>query len=272
MERCGETRRVRVSVVMPAYNSARHIAGAIDSVRAQTVSDWELLIVDDGSTDGTDAVIARCAQLDSRIRCFTMAKNRGAAFCRAFAVERAAGAWVAFLDSDDLWLPDKLEKQLAFARRSPEAKLIFTGAAFLKDGAAAPGRYWMQVPERIGYRALLRQNVIPCSSVLVRRSCLRDMTILRTDIHEDFAVWLQILRREPFAYGVNEPLVVYRVSRASRSGDKRAAAAMTFRTYRAAGLPVGKAAFCFCSYAARSVRKYAAIFLGENHFWGKRMT
>lgn len=116
---------------MPAYNSARYIAGAIDSVRAQTVPDWELLIVDDGSTDGTGAVIARYAQLDSRIRCFTMAQNRGAAFCRAFAVERAAGAWVAFLDSDDLWLPDKLEKQLAFAWRSPEAKLIFTASAFL---------------------------------------------------------------------------------------------------------------------------------------------
>lgn len=259
-----EARRVRVSVVMPAYNSACWIASAIDSVLAQTVQDWELIAVDDASTDDTRAVIARYAQRDSRIRACYNARNCGPAQCRARAISRTAGDWVAFLDSDDLWLPDKLEKQLALARRIPEAKLIFTGCAFLPEGAAVPARYWMPVPERVCYRALLRQNVIPCSSVLVRRACLHRVAMDRSDIHEDFAAWLQILREEPFAYGVNEPLVVYRMSRASKSGNKRAAALMTFRTYRAAGLSALHAAWYFCVYAVRSARKYAAI-----SGWGK---
>lgn len=262
----------RVSVVMPAYNSARYVADAIESVLAQTVPEWELLLVDDASTDGTGTILARYARMDNRIRCFSMLENRGAAHCRAFGVAQASGDWVAFLDSDDLWLPDKLEKQLAFACRNRTAKLIFTGTAFLPDGAPAPGRCWQRVPERVCYRALLRQNVIPCSSVLVRRSCLRDVTVERTDIHEDFSAWLQILCREPYAYGVNEPLVVYRVSRASRSGDKWAAAAMTFRTYRAAGLSKGRAAFYFCIYAYRSLKKYAAIFREDNRLLGRRST
>lgn len=260
----------RVSVVMPAYNSAQYVSDAIDSVLAQTVSDWELLLVDDASTDGTGAILARYARMDSRIRCFTVPENRGAGYCRAFGAARASAGWVAFLDSDDLWLPDKLEKQLALARRDLTAKLIFTGMAFLPDGAPAPGRYWQRVPEQVDVRALLRQNIIPCSSVLVRRSCLRDVTVQRTDLHEDFAAWLQILRREPYASGVNEPLVVYRVSRASRSGDKRAAAAMTFRTYRAAGLSRRRAAFYFCIYACRSLRKYAAIARENNWLLGRR--
>lgn len=255
---------------MPVYNSARYVSDAIESVLAQTVPDWELLLVDDASTDGTGAILARYAHMDSRIRCYTMPENRGTVHCRTFGAAQASADWVAFLDSDDLWLPDKLEKQLALARRNLTAKLIFTGTAFLPDGAQAPGRYWQRVPEQVDDRALLRQNVIPCSSVLVRRSCLRDVTVQRTDLHEDFAAWLQILRREPYAYGVNEPLVVYRVSRASRSGDKRAAAAMTFRTYRAAGLSMGRAAFYFCIYACRSVRKYAAIMRGEDRFLWER--
>lgn len=265
-----ESRRVRVSVVMPAYNSARYIASAIDSVLAQTVQDWELLLVDDASTDGTRAVIARYAQRDSRIRVFYNAQNRGPALCRAYAIVHAAGEWIAFLDSDDLWLPEKLEKQLALAQRTPEAKLIFTGCAFLPEGAAMPVRYWMPVPLRVCYRTLLRQNVIPCSSVLVRRESIRRVTMDRSDIHEDFAAWLQILRQEPFAYGVNEPLLVYRVSRASKSGDKRASAAMTFRTYRAVGLSALRAAVYFCIYAAKSVRKYAAIFRGGSDILGRR--
>lgn len=259
-----------VSVVIPAYNCARYVADAIGSVLEQTVSDWELLLVDDASTDATAAILARYARADSRIRCFTMPENRGSAFCRAFGAAQASGDWVAFLDSDDLWLPDKLEKQLALAHSKPAAKLIFTGTAFLANGATAPGRYWTRVPERVSYRMLLRQNVIPCSSVLVRQSCLRNVTVERTDIHEDFAAWLQILCREPYAYGVNEPLVVYRVSRASRSGDKCVAAAMTFRTYRAADLSRGQAAFYFCIYAYRSLRKYAEIFREEDWLFWRR--
>jgi len=112
-----------VSIIMPSYNTAPYIAESINSVIAQTYTDWELIIVDDASTDNTDEVVASChpregGDLSSRIRYLKNDRNRGAAYSRNRALREAKGKWIAFLDSDDLWAPDKLEKQIAFMEKN----------------------------------------------------------------------------------------------------------------------------------------------------------
>jgi len=115
------------------------------------------------------------------------------------------------------------------------------------------------VPERVNYRRLLGQNVISCSSVLVRRELMERFPMGNDAIHEDFAVWLKILREEPWAYGVNEPLLVYRVSRSSKSGNKLKAARMTFGTYRYVRVPLPLAVWSGVLYTVRGIRKFRAI-------------
>ena len=155
-------------------------------------------------------------------------------------------------------MPEKLERQMALAAQHPEAGLFFTGSAFISEDDRKYG-YTLSVPERVNYRRLLGQNVISCSSVLVRRELMERFPMGNDAIHEDFAVWLKILREEPWAYGVNEPLLVYRVSRSSKSGNKLKAARMTFGTYRYIRVPLPLAVWSGILYTVRGIRKFRAI-------------
>lgn len=253
-----EGKKPKVSVIVPAYNAEKTLEAAVRSVLAQTMTDWELLLLDDCSRDGTWALAQRLAGEDERIRILRHDANRGVSYSRNLGVRTAEGEYVAFLDSDDLWAPDKLEKQLALAREHPEGTLYFTGSAFISaDGRA--NRYILSVPERVDYRTLLRQNVISCSSVLARRELLLRYPMENDAIHEDYAVWLKILRREGDAFAVNEPLLTYRVSEHSKSGNKWRAAGMTFATYRYVGVPLPGILWNGLQYTVRGILKYRAI-------------
>ena len=155
-------------------------------------------------------------------------------------------------------MPEKLKRQMALAAQHPEAGLFFTGSAFISEDDHKYG-YTLSVPERVNYRRLLGQNVISCSSVLVRRELMERFPMGNDAIHEDFAVWLKILREEPWAYGVNEPLLVYRLSRSSKSGNKLKAARMTFGTYRYIRVPLPLAVWSGILYTVRGIRKFRAI-------------
>lgn len=271
-----------VSIIVPAYNAERYIGQALQSVLAQTMRDWELIVVEDASEDGTKEQVRRFAETmageagssasgiqDGKLRILENETNRGAAFCRNRGISAARGEWIAFLDSDDMWEPDKLEKQLRCAARHPDAGLLFAGSAFMDgEGKFLSGQ--LSVPERIDLETLLKQNVISCSSVLVRRDLLLrcrdasgevfpDTRRLGLLMHEDFPVWIRALRVCGLAYGVNEPLLVYRMQRASQSGNKGKAARMTWQVYRYLKLPLWSCAYYFCCYAWRSVRKYRGI-------------
>ena len=250
-----------ISIIMPAYNAEKYIGHAIESVLAQTYADWELIVIDDASFDGTAALIARYQAQDPRVRYIRNPHNLGVAESRNRGVAEAKGEWVALLDSDDAWREDKLQKVWQFVSRGiySDIGFIFTGSAFM-DADGSPIDAYLSAPEKIGFGELCKQNLISCSSVVILKKYLLKYPFPHDPaIHEDFAVWLSVLRDGTRAYGIDEPLLIYRVSPDSRSGNKRKAARMTLNTYKYVGIPLPKRVESFVSYAMRGLRKYAVL-------------
>ena len=243
-----------ISIIMPAYNSERTIEASIRSVLAQTYESWELIVINDASADGTPDIVNSYASQDSRIKGVTNTTNSGVSYSRKRGVALASGEWIAFLDSDDLWADRKLEKQAELVGED-QADLIFTGSAFIRaDGT--PYSWIMQIPEKITYRQLLKQNLISNSSVLIRKELLQKHMVDGDHLHEDYACWLGCLKEGARIQGINEPLLIYRVSASSKSGNKIKAAKMNWNTYRKIGLPVLSAVFYMIWYCVRGLQKY----------------
>ncbi len=250
-----------ISIIMPAYNAERYIKESIQSVLHQTYSDWELLILDDGSSDGTRQIAESFCARYPNIHYYQNPQNLGVAETRNRGISLASGEWIAFLDSDDCWLPDKLKLQMELASDSasePDPILfLFTGSSFM-DENSAPLDSYLPAPAKISYRELLKQNVVSCSSVMIRKELIQQYPMKHaSEMHEDFAVWLQILRdKQISAYGIDQPLLIYRISSGSKSGNKAKAAVMTFRVYRYLGLGIFSACYYWMWYVVRSLRKY----------------
>lgn len=254
----------KVSIVMPAYNSEEYIKESVYSVIAQTWCNWELLIIDDGSTDNTCLIVEQLSEKDLRIRLFRNSVNRGVAASRNMGILHSAGEWIAFLDSDDCWKPEKLEEQLAFAEDN-HAEFTFTGSEFMNEEGERL-HHILHVPLQINYRTLLKQNIISCSSVLIRKELIQLYPQDMGDIHEDFVVWLHILKNNKImAYGLDRPLLIYRVRMTSKSGNKLKAARMTFGVYRYMKLPFLLAGYYWICYVVRSVNKYKQIKSNKSH-------
>jgi glycosyltransferase involved in cell wall biosynthesis len=219
----------RVSVIMPAYNAAASIERSIDSVLAQTHRDLELLIVDDGSTDGTQALIARYAKSDARVRPLLQARNAGVAAARNAGIAAASGAYIAFLDSDDWWHPRKLELSLA-QMRSAGARVSYSAYQRISED----GRVLSHVnpPGSLTHADMLRSNFIGNLTGMYERS-LGDGEFPRMG-HEDYVFWLQMVRRAGTAVRVDhdEPLAFYLVRKQSVSSNKLHAAGWQWRIYR----------------------------------------
>ncbi len=243
-----------VSIVTPAYNAARHIRETIASVQAQTVADWELIVVDDCSRDETVSIVRGCADRDSRIRLIEQEKNGGPAAARQRALDAARARYIAFLDSDDVWLPRKLECQLAFMR-DIDAALTFTSYRRISEDGSSTGRQ-IGVPHRIGYRGLLKNTAIATSTVIVDRAKTGPFSMTRT-YYDDYALWLSILRRGHVAHGLRQDLMRYRVVSRSVSRNKGRSAYWVWRLYRdVENLGLLHAAWCFIHYAAHASIKY----------------
>lgn len=245
-----------VTIIMPAYNCEKYLRQAVESVIAQTYRDWTLLIIDDCSKDRTAVLAESLAIQDHRITVLHNKHNLGVSGARNRGIKAANSEWIAFLDSDDLWEPNKLKKQFDLLTRYSSAKLLYTGSAFMKEDGERIN-YVLHVPERITRRELLKQNLLSCSSSLVKRHLLLKYPMPeKGEIHEDFVVWLKILEEEQYAYGIDEPLLVYRRSEGSKSGNKLKAAKMNWNTYRTIGLNPVAAAYYMCWYAIRGLMKY----------------
>ena len=248
-----------ITIIMPAYNCEKFLKQAVHSVISQTYTNWKLIIIDDCSTDGTRLLAEELAERDKRIELLCNDQNQGVSRTRNRGIKEAETEWIAFLDSDDAWDKEKLAKQVALMKENPAAELVYTGSAFMRESGELMNAVF-QVPERVTRRQLLKQNVISCSSVMIKRDLLLRHPMPEGEcIHEDFAVWLTVLGEIEFAYGINEPLLTYRVYQGSKSGNKRRAARMNWNTYRKVGLNPVVAAYYMCWYAVRGIKKHRKL-------------
>lgn len=207
-----------VSIVMPTYNCAAYIGAAIASVQAQTYENWELIIVDDASTDQTADVIAPFLT-DQRILYHRMERNQGPAAVRNQALGLAKGAYIAFLDSDDLWLPEKLERQISFMQQTP---CVFSCTAYQRVDEQGRSLGMILLPHHcVGYwREFFLGNVIGNSTVVYDRRHFGDVQVPDIRKRNDFALWLELLRSGERCFGIAEPLMQYRVRENSVSAKK----------------------------------------------------
>lgn len=247
-----------VSVIMPAYRCADTIKQAIDSVLIQEVP-LELLVINDCSPDDLDRVMESYRE-EERVRYLKNEKNLGASGTRNRGVQMARGTYTAFLDSDDWWEKGKLKKQIDLLERE-NAVLCSTARELITPEGKRTGRI-IGVREEITYRSLLLHNSINCSSVVLRTDVAKEFPMQHEDSHEDYIMWLSILKKYGRAVAVNEPLLKYRLTTKGKSGNKLKSASMTFRVYRYAGLGLIPSCFWFCVYAVNGVVKYAKAYLG----------
>jgi teichuronic acid biosynthesis glycosyltransferase TuaG len=239
-----------VSVIMPAYNCQAFLKESVLSVIAQTYTDWELLIVDDASQDQTLTTARDLALLDRRIRVIHLDKNMGVANARNAGLDAANGRYVAFLDSDDLWLPEKLETQIEFMQRSATPFSFTQYRRFASSGMLSKP---IAVPDSVTYEQLLKGNVIGCLTVVLDRTKVPDASMPRIR-HEDYVTWLRILRSGVVARGISQDLARYRVASESVSANKKKAAGWTWNIYRnIEGLSLVKSIWCFLNYFLHAI-------------------
>lgn len=237
-----------VSVITPAYNSAAYIADAIQSVRAQTYGDWEMIIVDDCSNDGTGAVVERYAAEDRRIRLIRRSENGGFAASRNIGLKAAHGRFVAFLDADDLWMPEKLTQQLAFMQQYNAAVSYHAYRRMTLDGKT--GRV-LRGPERVTFETLLHKTCVGMLTAMIDRNATGDVQFDTTlHRHEDLALWLNVTKAGHDILFIDQDLARYRITPGSKSKALLQSALGTWRVYRkAAGLSVQQTFAAMFSYA-----------------------
>lgn len=237
------------SVIMPAYNAEATIERAIRSVLAQTEPDFELVVIDDGSRDATREIVAALAAQDARVRPLALARNGGVAGARNAGLDAARGRYIAFLDADDHWLASKL----ALQRQAFEAGATVAFGAYFREGAG--GRRLVAAPASVDFRRLLRGNCIGNLTGAYDRQRLG--TFHQRPIgHEDYLMWLEILRKGGVATGIQQPLAVYAEGGASLSSNLARSARWTWAIYRRhLGLPLPAALSCFAAYLLGAVGK-----------------
>ena len=243
-----------VSVIMPVHNSEDYLEEAAGSVLSQQHQNFELILIDDCSTDGSEKIIRKLAVSDKRVQSIFLEKNMGPAASRNAGIEKASGQFIAFLDSDDIWLPEKLDRQLSFMKETM-ASLTFTAYRKITD-TGIPGRI-IPVPEQVTYHSLLKTNVIGMLTAMYDRKQLGKRLLPSIRKRQDYALWLQILKEGNVAKGLNEPLAFYRIHGNSISRNKVDAARYQWRVYRELeGLGRVKSAWYFAHYAVHGLLKH----------------
>ncbi|MFO7790644.1 MAG: glycosyltransferase family 2 protein [Bacteroidales bacterium] len=243
-----------ISIITPAYNASQFISDTIDSVAGQTFKDWELLIVDDCSRDNTAEIVQAYADHDSRIKLIKNTENTGAAEARNVALRQAKGHYIAFLDSDDMWKPGKLEKQLSFMQGNDYA-FTFTGYECVNEKADRV-LYRVKAKHRFSYRKFLRNTAIGTLTVMINRDKTGFFEMPRIRSSHDMALWLDIMKRGYKAYGLNECLAQYRLVEGSNTAGKLKAAKDVWKVYRdIEKLNLMYSCFNFAGYAVNAIIK-----------------
>ena len=207
-----------VSIITPLYNSEKFIAETIESVIAQTYKSWEMIIVNDCSKDNGASIVKEYSKKDKRIKLFNNEKNLGGAGTRNRAIKEAKGKYLAFLDSDDIWTPLKLEKQISFME---ENDFSFTFTEYEKiDEESKSLNKKVIVPKRVTYKKLLKANVIGCLTAIYNQEKLGKIYMPDVRKGQDFALWLEVLKVSKEGYGLFEVLGKYRIRDNSLSQNK----------------------------------------------------
>ena len=254
----------KVSVVTPSYNSSKYIAQTIESVRSQTYQNWEMIIVDDHSSDDTCEIVEKIADEDNRIKLFRQSENKGAGAARTLGMRNAQGRYIAYLDSDDIWMPDKLEKQVRFMQEKDIAFSCTSYEVINDDGV--PLNKQVHMLPKVDYVGFLTNNLLQTVGIMVDTEKVDRECLVMPDIRrrQDAATWLNILKAGHECYGMDEVLACYRRAENSLSSNKFRAAKGVWHLYRdIEHLSLPFSCYCFVRYAFLAVWKRVYIKNGR---------
>lgn len=243
-----------VSIITPSHNAEKFIAQTIESVLAQTYQEWEVIVVDDLSSDNTVQIIEDYAQNDPRIKLIKLEQKSGPAVARNRAIEASRGQYIAFLDADDLWMSEKLEKQISFMIKHD---LAFTYSSYkvinVEDESLTT---FVTLPE-ISYESMLKTCSVGCLTAVYDREKIGKMYMPKLPKRQDYALWLSILKKIGATKGLLEPLACYRIGQTSVSSNKINAAVWQWKVYRdVEQLGLAKSIYYFANYAYFGIKKY----------------
>ena len=243
-----------VSIITPCYNSSKFIEDCINSVLAQTYTNWEMIIVDDFSTDNSKEKITVLSENDTRIKTIFLDKNIGAAKARNIAISKAKGKYIAFLDSDDLWMPTKLEAQIYFMQKKDIAFSYTTYQSISEDGNKLFSV--IKAPNIMTYSSYLKNTIIGCLTVVIDREKTGNFEMPNIRSSHDMALWLLIMKRGFPGYGLDKILAQYRVVSNSNTSSKLRAAKDVWKVYREIEkLSFFYSTWCFLNYAFNAFLK-----------------
>ena len=253
LNRYGSGGYLKVSIIMPSYNSAQTISASIDSVLRQSFKDWELVIVDDNSTDETvSIVVENCSRESPKIHLLTNSKNVGAAKARNKGIDFASGRYIAFLDSDDSWYPEKLERQLCFMKKM---EIDFCFSAYVINDGNHQKEY--KVPVSVRRNDLLKKNSICTSTVIYDSSRISKIRFPDIPKGQDLALWLNILKVTDHAFSIKNALTVYNKGSDTLSANKIESARWVWKLYRdVERMRLVVAMYFFIHYAINGFRKH----------------
>ena len=245
-----------VSIIVPVYNSEKFINDTIQTVKEQMYKNWELLLVNDCSTDNSENIIKKYVKEDNRIKLINLEKNSGAAIARNTGIESAKGKYIAFLDADDLWKNEKLEKQIKFMEEN-NYDFTFTGYEFADESGNKLDKI-VNVPRQLNYKQALKNTTIFTSTVIFNADNLGKDLISMPNVRrgQDTATWWKVLKTGIIAYGLNETLSLYRRSSNTLSSNKMKALKRTWNLYRnVEKLPLFTSLYNFCWYCFNAVKR-----------------
>ena len=238
----------KVSIIIPVYNSSKHIKECLNSVINQTYKNLEIIVVNDNSTDNTMDIVN--SYKDKRIKVINLVKNSGVSIARNKGVEISTGDYVCFLDSDDCWNLEKIEKQVNFIKNKT---FIYSDYEFYNNGK----KHRVSVPKSLTYKQALKNTTIFTSTVMFNMKYLSKEDLYMPNIRrgQDTATWWKILKKIDKAYGMNEVLSIYRVEGKSLSSNKLKALKRTWNIYKLEGLNVFKRIYYFSHYLKNAIKR-----------------
>lgn len=243
-----------ITVVTPAYNSENFIGETIMSVINQTYKNWEMIIVDDFSNDDTVNIIKKIQDIDNRIKLVQTKENNGPAVARNIALNMARGRFIAFLDSDDLWTPEKLEKQLNFMIKK---NIAFSFTQYVHISESGEEGNIVRVPNEVSYHDLLKHNMIGCLTVMIDTHKTGKIQMVNLRTRQDYVLWLYLCKKGFIAHGLQETLAKYRNVTGSISSNKWKVAIQNWKVYREVeNLNIVYSTWYFINYLLKKTWKY----------------